>query len=385
MSYTLRWDDVKLGMKYDLKLTDVAYETWLEPLELVDFSDGIMTLEHRAHNPAIDHYIARNMAAACAKAFGEHLDEELVVKIIIHDDEEGQLDIIQEDEAWNNGLVTPDRIREAVDKDINVNHIYSYKGKYMQTSYPDINYYLNGGLSRGELYIVGAHKGMGKTVTAINFANDFAIDRKRTVVYVSLKDSVRTIMRRSAEILGKINTKKDALSKEEYLKQIEEVFVRYIGKKFYANQGMDQGLFSLDDISKICEGKAEPIDLLIIDDIEQLEELYEKKINDEVMKLFTDRLHELAKEYNCAVMLLTNLEDIPKSQESYMNFFLYKEYCKYFENIWFLHRGLGELWPAGDEEIALEVAKRPRHREVTICLIYVRSTQRIKNFGDMEN
>lgn len=79
---------------------------------------------------------------------------------------------------------------------------------------------LIGGLERGRFYVVGARPGQGKSVLAVNFANEFAINQGKTVLLFSLEMSEKEVARRSLLSRGLLHGKdleKGILSHADWL------------------------------------------------------------------------------------------------------------------------------------------------------------------------
>jgi KaiC/GvpD/RAD55 family RecA-like ATPase len=74
----------------------------------------------------------------------------------------------------------------------------------IQTPWPKLSYALGGGLRGGEVYVLGANQGSGKTSLALQFTIA-AMRRKEGVLYFSMEMGWRSIFQRMASIEARVN------------------------------------------------------------------------------------------------------------------------------------------------------------------------------------
>ena len=149
----------------------------------------------------------------------------------------------------------------------------------------------------------------------------------------SLVDSAHTIIRRSAEISGGIDINRsqmrkervrgermseERMSREEYLDEIRATMTNYEGRRFYAFNGMADGLFDATDIAKLIDTIPKGLDLVIIDDIDVMKKIYMSETRKTRIDILASGLKELAKRKHCAILCIcTVVENSIKSLKAY--------------------------------------------------------------------
>lgn len=66
----------------------------------------------------------------------------------------------------------------------------------------DLDYYMNGGLSKGEMAMILAKAGTGKTQTLMNIAHQYLVHGKRDVVYFALEEKISRMVGRLLSLLS---------------------------------------------------------------------------------------------------------------------------------------------------------------------------------------
>jgi len=82
------------------------------------------------------------------------------------------------------------------------------KKRGVTTGYAQLDGILNGGFQKGNLIILAARPGMGKTALALNFAINAAKDSKTPVAFFSLEMGADELMYRMISMTGRIDSKK---------------------------------------------------------------------------------------------------------------------------------------------------------------------------------
>lgn len=292
------------------------------------------------------------------------------------------------------GLVTPMKVLEAVDSSIKYENVYSFRGDGILTRFLGIDYELDGGMEPGKLYLLGGVKQSAKTAFAINLANNIALDGLGGVAYISLVDSAHTIIRRSAEISGGIDINRsqmrkervrgermseermsgERMSREEYLDEIRATMTNYEGRRFYAFNGMADGLFDATDIAKLIDTIPKGLDLVIIDDIDVMKKIYMSETRKTGIDMLASGLKELAKRKHCAILCIcTVVENSIKSLKDYEG----------FENLWYLDVPTAKYLQKGPYKEAELVISMKRSEEPAVVLLdYHEGQQKFSSAGE---
>lgn len=81
----------------------------------------------------------------------------------------------------------------------------------------DLDFYMNGGLSKGEMAMIMAKAGTGKTQTLMNIAKQYIVYGKRDVVYFALEEKVSRMVGRLLSLLSNSKMSKLVNFKEKHI------------------------------------------------------------------------------------------------------------------------------------------------------------------------
>lgn len=180
------------------------------------------------------------------------------------------------------------------------------------TTIPKLNEYLEGGIRPGELFILAARPGCGKTTLALDFARNAVFTQGFTVFFKSLEMTRRELMNKVAAShclvpLSYFSKELRNENDEEYqtlLAHRDEL--ETIGEKLLIDDGSDGSLQSF--IARLRELKTAYSDLkLVVVDYIQLMTAGSKENRQEDVSIITRELKLLAKDLDVAVIALSQL------------------------------------------------------------------------------
>jgi replicative DNA helicase len=170
-----------------------------------------------------------------------------------------------------------------------------------------------GGMQPGQLIVVGARPGMGKTALVLNIAENVAIREKLHTLFFSLEMSAAELALRSLAALARVPSKALSTgsmggSHQDYWGRVVEA-VELFGQ---ANLWIDdQPARSLSDIARSCRKKMTKdgqISCIIIDYLQLMDMGESNKFNEsQSISKITSALKSLAKELECPIILLSQL------------------------------------------------------------------------------
>jgi len=249
--------------------------------------------------------------------------------------------------------ITPELIKNAIEDEINMRGIYNYQGAKLATGFGDIDIALKGGLNRGGAYIIKSREETSEF--AIRLANNVGIKNGGGVVYFCLKDAAREVMRRSVELLAGISPLGERLTKEEYLKAVNDAIPLYDGKNMYIEQGMENGYYSMKDIIDRCKKIEDDIDIIIIDEIRELAEYHTDGTEgiDSIAKAF----ESISSDRGCAVVgMLEEKRYLCDNKARYID--------ERFDNVWSYRKNNDEN--SAGNQYKLVVGKGPANDRMTV-------------------
>lgn len=164
------------------------------------------------------------------------------------------------------------------------------------------------GMRRGSLVVVGARPKMGKTALLTTIANHFALELKQGVATFSLEMPGKEIWERSLCADSKINPSAFYDTRgltNEHLGRLDNSMPRFNQSNMFVD---DTPAITLRYIQKETRNKNKetPLGLICVDYL-TLMEAEKADRNDLAYGMITKGLKNLAKELNCVVLLLTQL------------------------------------------------------------------------------
>jgi replicative DNA helicase len=183
----------------------------------------------------------------------------------------------------------------------------------ISTSYLKLNRCLNGGALPGQLIIIAAKTGKGKTAFALNLNRDIAITQKIPSLYVNTEMGEEQIDVREAAILtaGTGITHYDLasgnLTNEQFQRLANELNRTHNGG-FYSVTVPDLTINSLLSIARRFKAKID-MKLLTVDYVGRMETQDPKLQEWQVLKTIAKRLKTLAQQLQVTVIMLAQMTD----------------------------------------------------------------------------
>ena len=182
-------------------------------------------------------------------------------------------------------------------------------GSYcMPTGFKCIDYTLNGGFKSGDLIIIGAKKGGGKTTFAIQLLENIAKYRGLPVGIFSLeleKEELITRMLYSDTEIDEMKSKFNDITEKQWTKLDERM--GYIGDaRIYVDDNKENNITDICTNAEKLMDEVDDISMIIIVDYFQLIKKNEKYVHSQSSTIIKD-LKTLAKELDIAVILLSEL------------------------------------------------------------------------------
>ncbi len=205
-------------------------------------------------------------------------------------------------------------IEDRADKDKRNNHV-------LYTSFPSLNR-KSGGLEKGDLVILSAESGAGKSAFAMNLAYGTAVLNKRPTLYMNSEMNTEQMALRWAAYVSKVShgaLRNGTASAEEISKALDSVDV--IGNsKLYTLNIPDMQIASV--IGEVLRAKARyGVEIVIVDYIGRMDAMNAKDIKEwQMMKSAAQRLKTMAQELQITVIMIAQLtsDGGRLAQSSYM-------------------------------------------------------------------
>ena len=185
---------------------------------------------------------------------------------------------------------------------------YDTSLNYIPTGFKFIDYALNGGFRSGDLIIIGAKKGGGKTTFAIQLLENIAKYRGLPVGIFSLeleKEELITRMLYSDTEIDEMKSKFNDITEKHWTKLDERM--GYIGDaRIYVDDNKENNITDICTNAEKLMDEVDDISMIIIVDYFQLIKKNEKYVHSQSSTIIKD-LKTLAKELDIAVILLSEL------------------------------------------------------------------------------
>jgi len=179
------------------------------------------------------------------------------------------------------------------------------------TPFPTLNFYVNGGLSAGDLIILAAPTGHGKTALSLNMAVGFAMEQKAPTLYINTEMSDRQIDNRLIAIL--CNDKRITYSKlesgklsEDERKVIQIALDRMYESEFYSITIPDLDIQKTEATIRKFKAK-HGLKVAIVDYVGRMDTQDPKKPKHEVLELIAKRLKTLAQMEDVLIVMVAQL------------------------------------------------------------------------------
>lgn len=184
----------------------------------------------------------------------------------------------------------------------------------IKTSYFKLNKVTNGGFQPGELVIIAAQTGRGKTAFALNLSRDIAIVQKQELLYINTEMNDDQIDTRLATIITKdfsdITYTKLATGDitDNQFQQVANALDRMHSSGFHSVTITD---LTIDDVFAVARRfkTQKNIKVLIVDYVGRMETSDVKLQEWQVFKVIAKRLKTLAQQLNITVIMLAQLNE----------------------------------------------------------------------------
>ena len=165
------------------------------------------------------------------------------------------------------------------------------------------------GIRRGSLVVVGARPKMGKSAFMTSMANHFALDLNEPVALFSMEMPSIEVWERSVTSRANVSPsefyKRNGMSAECH-GRLEMSISEYIKSNYYVDDSVAMTISHIQIQSRKLRKEQGKIGLICVDYL-TLMEAPKADRNDLSYGLITKKLKELAKELNCVVVLVTQL------------------------------------------------------------------------------
>jgi replicative DNA helicase len=184
------------------------------------------------------------------------------------------------------------------------------------TSYFKLNRCLNGGMLPGQLLIVAAQTGKGKTAFAMNLMRDIAITQKIPSLYVNTEMGEEQIDVREAAILTAdigithYDLASGNLTDEQFARLAQELNRTHNGG-FYSVTVPDLTINSLLSIARRFKAKVD-VRVLVVDYVGRMDTADAKLQEWQVLKTIAKRLKTLAQQLQVTIIMLAQMTEAEK-------------------------------------------------------------------------
>lgn len=255
----------------------------------------------------------------------------------------------------------------------------------IQTGLRDVDRLLSGGLRRGELVVIGARPSMGKSALSLTLARHMA--GVGTVLVCSMEDSEAMLIARQVAAAGRVNLadirRPDRAPDSMWSGVAEGVEqLQHIG--LYLD---DQPALSLSDVRRKAaqvKRRAGDLHVVVVDYLQLM--VGDGDNRHQVLGAIAAGLKTMAKEYGCAVILLSQLNreadklSGPPRLDHLRESGGIEEAADIVGLLWREHRS--KPTPANKHDAQIEFAKHKNGPTDTVRLFFDGATQR---FADMEH
>lgn len=178
----------------------------------------------------------------------------------------------------------------------------------LPTGFPDLDNMMNGGMGQGQMIVVAARPGRGKSVLAVDISRHVALRLHKNVAFFSLEMSKREVMLRI--LAAETNTRLSNLMRHEATPEdwtrLSEHVEELMESNFYIDD--DPNLTMVDIKSKTRRlSHRHPLDLVVIDYLQLLSSGKDYKDRQHEVSDMSRQVKLLAKELGCPIIAVAQL------------------------------------------------------------------------------
>jgi len=177
---------------------------------------------------------------------------------------------------------------------------------------------LTGGFQPGELSIIAARPGAGKTAMALNIAAYAAVSQRKAVAIFSLEMSRVTLMVRMITAAGRVDSQKvrGAMLNQDERRRLSLAATDIVESKLYIDDSATCSV--MDILSKLRRLKMEQgLDLAIIDYLQLMDTGRRADNRNQELGIMTRGLKLAAKDLNVPIVTLSQLSRGPETREDH--------------------------------------------------------------------
>ncbi len=165
------------------------------------------------------------------------------------------------------------------------------------------------GLQKGDLFILAARPSMGKTALCLNIATNVALFEKKNVAIFSLEMPAEQLTMRLISALGQINQtniRKGTLEKQEW-KRLRGAVQQLANAPIFINDNLGLTPTEMRSNCRRLVRENGPLGLIIVDYLQLMDLPDSNESRANVVSEISRSLKMLAKEFDCTVMALSQL------------------------------------------------------------------------------
>ncbi len=183
----------------------------------------------------------------------------------------------------------------------------------IKTSYSELNKALNGGFEPGQLIIVAAQTGKGKTAFAMNLMRDISIQQKISALYINTEMSEEQMDVRWLTLLSMTDHYSIATGKvdEAQQKKMLETMDKMNNGGFHS---VNEPNLTLNKLISICRrfSAQKKSKFIVVDYIGRMDTLDPKLAEWQILKIAAKKLKTLAQELRVTILMLAQVNDSEK-------------------------------------------------------------------------
>lgn len=254
-----------------------------------------------------DAYLLRNLINVAENIrMGAFNEEELRVEDILDRSEKAILDVVKGKKTED--LKRADEIFRDVTKDIEFVIENKSDVTGLNTGFIDFDK-LTTGLKGGQLIIIGARTGIGKTAFALNIANNVGLIYQKTVAFFDVEMTAKQLAKRMLSSYAHVNSKKletGNITAEEQLR-LNEGITQFEKSNIYFDDSTGITVGALKSKCRRLKSSPVGLDLIIVDYLQLISTVEKYASREQEVSSISRALKLLAVELDVPVIALAQL------------------------------------------------------------------------------